>query len=246
MNRAMTLPSRGRVWIVLLILGNSLEISSAWTATSSFRMERPVAMEESFSSPSPQQRSVLIMGLRGKKIRREKRRALQDPTPARIQTPYGAIRLSRPPRLCECCRGRGLLRCQVCLGQGVIRATGPRKTNVLMTNRLIGSKWTSVEIRNGHRQHTIVETRGSSKKGNLECRVINCCGDQKDSWIPVNDLKDKMVWRMGWQTLDDILRADRGPLLDARFCFRCKGDKVLKCVDCDGKGNIPSYEPLYD
>lgn len=37
-------------------------------------------------------------------------------------------------------------------------------------------------------------------------------------------------------TLEEIRMADRGPLTDAKVCFRCKCDRVLKCIDCDGKG----------
>jgi len=185
------------------------------------------------------------MGQRGKRIRREKRRALQEPTPPRIETPYGPIRLTRPPRVCDTCQGRGMIRCSVCQGRGVIRATGQRKTNQI-PNQLVKSQWTSVEVYNGHRHHTILETRGSMKKGNLECRLCNCCGESHDFWISAKELKNKSIWRKGWQTLEDIQRADGGPLLDVRYCHRCKGERVLKCIDCDGQGEIPSYEPLHD
>jgi hypothetical protein len=49
---------------------------------------------------------VLFMGIRGKKIRREKRKALKEATPPVVHTPYGKIRISRPPRLCTCCNGK--------------------------------------------------------------------------------------------------------------------------------------------
>jgi len=148
-----------------------------------------------------------LFGLRGKRIRRERRRALQDPTPPRIQTPYGPIRLNRPPRLCECCTGRGLVRCDVCEGRGVIRATGHnRKRNPIKADRLVGSQWTSVEVYNGHRHHTVMEVRGSRKnRESWRLRLRNCCGEQNDFWIPVDELRDKMVWRMGWLTLEQIL-----------------------------------------
>jgi len=194
-----------------------------------------------------------MMGLRGKKIRREKRRARQESkTPPRIQTPYGPIRLNRnesPTRTCDYCGGRGMVRCSVCQGNGVIRATGQRKRNSINLqdlNRLIGSQWTSVEIYNGHRHHTVKEIQGSKKQKTLKVRMQNCCGDQQDFWIPIDELRDKTVWRMGWLTLQDIRDADGGPLRDVRVCFRCKGERILLCVDCDGKGNIPNYEPLYD
>jgi tryptophan-rich hypothetical protein len=191
----------------------------------------------------------LAMGLRGKKIRREKRKAMQEPTPPRVITPYGPIRLSKPPKVCYQCRGRGVCRCSVCEGRGVVRATGHRKRNSFNVDKLVHSQWSSVEVYNGHRHHTVVETRGSKRKGNLEIRMRNCCGPQEDFWIPEEELRDKRVWRMGWLTLDDILKAGErngGVLIDARICFRCKGERILLCVDCDGKGQIPNYEPLHE
>jgi len=190
---------------------------------------------------------ILFMGLRGKRIRREKRKAWQDPTPPRLDTPYGPIRLTRPPRTCDLCLGRGHVRCTVCEGRGVTRATGSRKQNPVRVDRLLHSRWTSVEIYHGHRHHTILEVQGSvKKKKNVQVRMRNCCGEPNDFWIPLDELKDKLIWRMGWLTLEDIVRANGGPLLDARLCFRCKGGRILPCVDCDGQGEIPSYEPLYD
>jgi len=150
----------------------------------------------------------ISMGLRGKRIRSEKRRAMQDPTPPRIATAYGPIRFNKPPRICESCSGRGVVRCSVCGGRAVVRATGQRKKNrVPVQQKLIGSQWTSVEVYNGHRHHTVMEVQGSKKKDNLQVRMRNCCGDQKDFWISVAELKDKMVWRTGWQTLEQIRSA---------------------------------------
>jgi tryptophan-rich hypothetical protein len=129
----------------------------------------------------------------------------------------------------------------------VIRETGHRKKNPIASpDRLVGSQWTSVEVYNGHRHHMIMDVRGSAKKGTMEVRMQNCCGDQQDFFIPVTELKDKMIWRMGWKTMQDIHRANGGPLLDARLCFRCNGNRILSCLDCDGLGKIPSYEPLHD
>jgi tryptophan-rich hypothetical protein len=190
--------------------------------------------------------SIIMMGQRGKKIRKEKRRASKEPTPPQIQTPYGPIRMNRPPRVCDCCNGRGLIRCSVCEGRGVIRETGHRKTNPVTPDRLPGSLWTSVEVYNGHRHHTIMEVMGSRRKGNMQVRMRNCCGEQQDFWISANELRNKIVWRMGWQTLEQIIKANGGPLLDGRLCFLCKGDRILDCLDCGGLGMIPSYEPLYD
>jgi len=203
--------------------------------------------ERQFSDYQRQRaRSFLEMGLRGKRIRREKRKAMREPTPPQIQTPYGPVRMNRPPRVCDMCRGRGMLRCTVCEGRGVIRSTGQRKTNPIQPDRLVGSLWTSVEVYQGHRHHTVMESRGSRRKENLEVRMRNCCGEQQDFWISANQIRNKMVWRMGWQTLQAILKADGGPLRDARVCFLCKGKMVVECVDCDGKGTIPNYEPLHD
>lgn len=187
------------------------------------------------------------MGLRGKRARREKRRAMQEPTPPLIQTPYGPIRPSKPAfRPCDCCRGRGLLRCNVCEGRGVVRATGNTRRNRILVDKLVKSQWTSVEVYNGHRHHTIMEIRGSKKNNNLQVRMRNCCGEQQDFWISVDELRDKTMWRMGWLTLEQILQANGGALIDARLCFRCKGDRILPCVDCDGLGQIRNFEPLYD
>jgi len=193
--------------------------------------------------------TVLFMGLRGKKLRRLKREARKDPTPPRIETPYGPIRIMRPPTTCHVCQGRGVIRCSVCEGRGVVRATGLSKHNAL-PKTLVSSQWTSVEVYRGHRHHTIMEVMGSAKSADSasshRVRMRNCCGPTSDFWIPVQELRDKRVWRRGWLTLEDILQADGGPLVDARVCFRCKGGKILRCVDCDGQGEIPSYEPLYD
>merc|ERR1712087_929508 len=108
------------------------------------------------------------MGKRGKKLRKEMRKERQKPTPPRIQTPYGPIRLNSPPRMCLTCAGRGVVRCPVCEGRGVIRATGNRKRNSVNTNKIVGSRWTSREILEGHRHYVCSETRGSKKKENLQ------------------------------------------------------------------------------
>lgn len=186
------------------------------------------------------------MGLRGKKIRKEKRRAAREETPPRIVTPYGPIRLPKPPRVCDVCNGRGLVRCGVCEGRGVVRASGQPRRNRIVADRLVKSQWTSVEVYHGHRHHTVEEVRGSLRKQNLQVRMRNCCGEPQDFWIDAEELHNKRIWRMGWQTLEQILQADGGPLVDACRCFRCKGGRILRCIDCDGVGEIPSYEPLHD
>lgn len=192
--------------------------------------------------------TALCMGLRGKKIRREKRRARKEPTPPRIVTPYGPIRMPRPPRVCEVCRGRGAIRCNVCEGRRVVRATGDRRRNQLppAADKLPGTLWTAVTTREGHRHYKILETQGSKRKANLQARMTNCCGDPVSFWVPAEELQDKACWRKGWVTLEAILEADGGALYDVALCFRCKGERILDCIDCGGTGEIETYEPLYD
>lgn len=151
--------------------------------------------------------------------------------------------------VCDTCSGRGVVRCNVCEGRGVIRKTGQRKRNALNINRVIGSRWTSVEIRCGHRQYVVTEQKGSRKKKNLELRVSNTCGPEEKRvhlWITEDEIRDKSIWRMGWTTLEEIKMADRGALIDAKVCFRCKGESILKCLDCDGKGKVGYHQKLYD
>jgi hypothetical protein len=57
------------------------------------------------------------------------------------------------------------------------------------------------------------------------------------------------LWRKGWVTLEAILEAKEengGELIDAAICFRCKGQRVLECVECGGIGEIENYEPIYN
>lgn len=197
-------------------------------------------------SPSLLTTSQLFMGQRGKRIRKEKRRARKEPTPPRIQTPYGPIRFNKPPRRCETCQGRGIVRCHVCEGRGVVRKTGTTKRNIVDPNKVVGSQWSSVAIREGHRHYRVVEMKGSAKKKTAELRMGNCCGDPITFWIPLEELRNKNVWRKGWVTLEDIHLADRGDLPDIATCFLCKGERVLQCLDCGGAGMIESYEPLHD
>ena len=134
--------------LVLLLL-----LTSCWSVT----MEAFVIPFHHTKSPSIRQSARLFMGLRGKRIKQEKRKAREEPTPPRIETPYGPIRRSLPPKTCETCSGRGLIRCNVCEGRGVIRATGTRKTNPVQSSKVTGSRWTSVETRMGHRQYRVIE-----------------------------------------------------------------------------------------
>jgi hypothetical protein len=79
--------------------------------------------------------------------------------------------------------------------------------------------------------------------------MSNSCGPEEERvhlWIPEKEIRDKSVWRLGWLTLDEIRQADSGPLIDAKICFRCKGEKILSCVECEGRGKIGYNQPLYD
>lgn len=228
------------------MMGSS-SCSSFLVGETSFSRLDDVLSRDSKASSTTSLIYTLYMGLRGKKVRRRKREARELlRTPALIDTPYGPIRMARPPTVCDSCRGRGVCRCSVCQGRGVVRASGLQKRNQL-PRKLEGSQWTSVEVYRGHRHHTIMEVRGSPRcMDTYQVRMRNCCGPTSDFWIPVHEIREKRVWRMGWLTLQDIRKADGGPIIDARLCFRCKGGKVLACVECDGKGEIPSYEPMYD
>ena len=138
---------------------------------------------------------------------------------------------------------------QVCEGVGLVRATGQRKRNTVNIDRIVGSRWTSVEIRCGHRHYVCDEIKGSRKKKNLSIRMTNSCGPEEERvnlWIEEEELKNKFIWRAGWITLEEIINADKGPLLDEKVCFRCKGDRIIKCAECDGKGKLGFNQVLYD
>ncbi len=131
----------------------------------------------------------------------------------------------------------------------MIRATGHRKRNALVPDRAVGSRWTSVEIRSGHRHYVVSEVRGSRKKKNLQLRMSNSCGPEEKRvhlWITEGEIRDKNEWRMGWVTLEEIRMADKGPLIDAKTCFRCKGERILNCIECDGKGKTGYHQVLYE
>lgn len=57
--------------------------------------------------------SIILMGQRGKRIKKEIKKERQMETPPRIPTPYGPIRMMRPLSICETCHGRGVVRCNV-------------------------------------------------------------------------------------------------------------------------------------
>jgi len=189
-----------------------------------------------------------MMGQRGKRIKKEIKKEKKEEVPPRINTPYGPIRNSRPLTPCDTCLGRGIVRCNVCDGRAVTKATGHRKRNTLNVNRVVGSRWTSVEIREGWRQFECTELSGSRKKKNFEVRMSNTCGPEEHRvhlWIPEDEIRDKRAWRMGWVTLEEIRMANRGPLIDSKVCFRCKGERVLSCIECDGKGKTGYHQQLY-
>jgi len=60
------------------------------------------------------------------------------------------------------------------------------------------------------------------------------------------EMRNKFAWRMGWVTFEEIKMAHKGPLIDAKACFRCKGGCVIKCVECDGKGKLGYHQQLFD
>jgi hypothetical protein len=83
---------------------------------------------------------------------------------------------------------------------------------------------------------------------NFEVRMSNSCGPEENRvhlWTLENEIRDKRAWRMGWVTLEEIRMADKGPLIDAKVCFRCKGERVLNCIECDGKGKTGYHQQLY-
>lgn len=151
--------------------------------------------------------------------------------------------------ICDDCAGRGVVRCNVCEGRGVTRATGQRKRNALNIERINGSRWTAVETRLGHRHYVVSQVRGSRKKQNFELCMTNSCGPEEtrvNIWITEEEIRDKFQWRMGWVTLEEIIMAEKGPLLDMKTCFLCKGKCVVKCAECDGLGKTGYYQTLYD
>jgi len=142
-----------------------------------------------------------------------------------------------------------ILTMQVCEGRGIVRATGNRKKNMVQLDRIVKSRWTSTEIREGHRHYVCTEKRGSKKKQNLELRMSNSCGPEEQRvhlWVSLDEVKQKSIWRQGWVTLEDIRIADRGALVDAKICFLCKGTKVVTCDECGGTGKVGTQQVLYD
>jgi len=97
---------------------------------------------------------------RGKRIKKEikKEKKKEEQVPPRINTPYGPIRFSRPLTPCETCLGRCVVRCNVCAGRAVTKATGHRKRNALNVERVVGSRWASVESRGGWTQFECAES----------------------------------------------------------------------------------------
>jgi len=186
--------------------------------------------------------SVLWMGQRGKRLRKQKRK---DPTklsdggvgPQTREDPEAAIHSSPSRLLCQTCSGRGVCTCNVCQGRGKVRASGLTKSNRVELDRVVGSQWSSVQVRMGHRHYRVGDVKGSKKRNNVELRMHNCCGDQdKIFWIPLTELKDKNKWRKGWVSRRLIEEAEGGELLDQAACFRCKGTCVIECLDCNGTG----------
>lgn len=200
----------------------------------------------------PNEAFTLKMGVHGKRTRKDLRRSKQLPVPKVDWTPYGPIRQQQQPKICPECKGRGMVKCRVCDGRAVVAATGHKKKNTVNMQRVIGSRWTSVEQRCGHRQYTVSEMKGSKKKKNLGFRMSNCCGPEEKRvhfWIEFEELRSKSMWRSGWTTLDDIKNAktlNNGVLLDMKICHLCKGDRIIMCANCNGMGKIAAQHIVYD
>lgn len=238
--------------ILLLITHQNLPILHGFSLLSSqfflrsvvppFSREKRRALFSYSSAMAAPRGTAIKMGLRGKRRRAEIRQLKQQATPAYVRTPYGPIRPQSRPRMCMTCAGRGRIRCPICEGKGHLPATGHAQRYNKIHQPIVGSRWTSVLIREGHRQYTVSETKGSPKKGNkkdMQVRMSNCCGPEEDRvhiWITLQELRDKNVWRAGWTTLQDIIMADHGALLDIKECFRCKGETVVECPECGGIG----------
>jgi len=234
-------------WVGWLDFIGAFHTTSAWT----WKPQRQSSL--SFHIPQGWSRlkrpHTIMMGQRGKRIKKEIKREREAEVPPRINTPYGPIRFNRPLSTCDACQGRGIVRCNVCDGRAITRATGHRKRNSFDADRVVGSHWTSVEIREGHRHYVCTESKGSRKKKNFQVRMSNSCGPEETKvhlWITEDEIRDKASWRMGWVTLEEIRMADSGPLIDAKICFRCKGERVLKCIECDGKGKLGYHQRIYD
>lgn len=144
------------------------------------------------------------------------------------------------------------MKCHVCDGRAVVAATGHKKRNTVDMNRVISSRWTSVETRCGHRQYIVSEMRGSKKKKNLEFRMSNCCGPEEERvhiWISFDELRSKDMWRAGWTTFEEIKKSrvlNNGVLIDMAVCFRCKGQRIVTCMECNGIGKIENHHVVFD
>ncbi|GMI33988.1 hypothetical protein TeGR_g3945, partial [Tetraparma gracilis] len=57
--------------------------------------------------------------------------------------------------------------------------------------------------------------------------------------VPAAELREKTRWIAGWITLEEIRGAQGGRIRDVpKLCFRCKGTSRIKCLACQGKGEI--------
>ncbi|CAM9363916.1 unnamed protein product [Chrysoparadoxa australica] len=142
----------------------------------------------------------------------------------------------RAIRKCQTCLGTAKLTCSVCAGTGIISATGFSKRNKVSFQRVQGSKFTSVYVREGHRHYFCNSKIGKNgKTGKVE--MVNACGPQEERCrlvVPFEQLKDKSEWRMSWVTLEEI----RNGMPDERDCNVCGGACSVACSDCNATGLV--------
>ncbi|GMI18604.1 hypothetical protein TrLO_g13435 [Triparma laevis f. longispina] len=171
------------------------------------------------------------------KLSAKKRKIIPPPTPPTIRTPYGPI---QPPLVkigCLKCSATGLSPCPTCSSTGLIingRLKNANNLNILPPkNKLIDTRFTSVNVLNGHRHYRIKSLLGDS------IILENSCGESKEVIQTKNELKNKSIWRSGWVTLEEIRKAEGGALQpEIKTCFRCKGMKKIECETCYGEGEI--------
>ncbi|CAM9139665.1 unnamed protein product [Discosporangium mesarthrocarpum] len=143
---------------------------------------------------------------------------------------------SRGLRPCPTCEGEKTCPCPVCQGTGNISKTGFNKKNVINMQKIVGSKWTSTDTRQGHR-HYVARSRRRNKVKEAEVELVNTCGPEEKRvhlWMPVSELQNKKEWRCGWVTLEEI----ESGMKDIRICNSCKGAATVECSTCFGEGVV--------
>ncbi|CAM9796211.1 unnamed protein product [Choristocarpus tenellus] len=114
----------------------------------------------------PQLRSFQRMGSKpvvGVRVMQMRRQQLQE------------LPLSELPQSCPSCVGSKTIVCPVCLGTGLISKTGFSKKNNVNMQKIIDSKWTSVNARLGHR-HFVARGKKRKKVADAEVELVNTCG----------------------------------------------------------------------